>query len=189
MIFLRLLSEEKVLKKLGIRDFRSMTKDKTIKLVSMLDRMDPEVAKKAIEQFPHFADTSIELLNNYKGILSDAIKSNNESNNSVMDTYNTIINELLQLLQKENLSFDEKKYILEQIKEFADRIDKKDKENKGWLMGVITVAASAIVGTILALGNSLGSNTLISQNNDNYIDDKNDTTNDEDTNNDTEYLD
>ena len=44
----KLLSEKKVLKKLGIDDFRHMTKNKVIKLVSMLDRVDPEVAKKAI---------------------------------------------------------------------------------------------------------------------------------------------
>lgn len=32
-----------------------MTKDKVMTMVTMLDRMDPEVAKKALEQFPEFA--------------------------------------------------------------------------------------------------------------------------------------
>ena len=43
----RSLTEQKVLKKLGIDDFRHLTKDKVITMASMLDRMDPEVAKKA----------------------------------------------------------------------------------------------------------------------------------------------
>lgn len=46
------LSEKKVLKKLGIEDFRHMTKDKIVQFASMLPQMDPEVAKKALEQFP-----------------------------------------------------------------------------------------------------------------------------------------
>lgn len=53
----RLLTEQKALKKLGIEDFRHLTKDKAIMMVSMLDKMEPEITKKAIEQFPHFSDT------------------------------------------------------------------------------------------------------------------------------------
>lgn len=41
----KLMTEEKVLKKLGIDDFRHITKNKVIKMASMLDRVDPEVAK------------------------------------------------------------------------------------------------------------------------------------------------
>jgi hypothetical protein len=56
-----MMSEEKVLKKLDIVDFRHLTKDKVIKMASMLDKMDPEVAKKALEQFPEFANTTKEM--------------------------------------------------------------------------------------------------------------------------------
>lgn len=61
-----MMSEEKVLKKLDIADFRHLTKDKVIKMASMLDKMDPEVAKKALEQFPEFANTTKEMLTEYK---------------------------------------------------------------------------------------------------------------------------
>lgn len=54
------LSEQRVLKKLEIEDFRHLTKAKVIKLASMLDRVDTEVAKKALEQFPEFYNTSKE---------------------------------------------------------------------------------------------------------------------------------
>jgi len=40
------LSEKRVLSKLGIADFRQMTKDKVVKFASMLPYMDPEIAKK-----------------------------------------------------------------------------------------------------------------------------------------------
>lgn len=42
----RTLTEKKVLKKLGIDDFRHLTKEKVITMATMLDKMDPEVAKK-----------------------------------------------------------------------------------------------------------------------------------------------
>ena len=58
----RPLTEQQVLKKLKIEDFRHLTKDKVIAMASMLDKMDPEVAKKALEQFPDFANTMKEVL-------------------------------------------------------------------------------------------------------------------------------
>ena len=64
------MSEKKVLKKLGIPDFRHMTKDKVVKFVSLLPNMDPEVAKKALEQFPAFADLAKEMVVQLK-LLSD----------------------------------------------------------------------------------------------------------------------
>lgn len=65
----RLLTEQKVLKKLGIEDFRHLTKYKVITMASMLDKMDPELAKKALEQFPHFSNTVKEILTRNKDTL------------------------------------------------------------------------------------------------------------------------
>ena len=50
----RTISEQQVLQRLGIQDFRHMTKDKIMRFATMLPYMDPEVAKKALEQFPAF---------------------------------------------------------------------------------------------------------------------------------------
>ena len=46
-----------------------MTKDKVINFASMLQNMDPEVAKKAIEQFPEFAKMSLEAFKEYRTVL------------------------------------------------------------------------------------------------------------------------
>lgn len=72
-------TEQKVLKKLGIQDFRHLTKDKVITMASMLDKMAPEVAKKAIEHFPNFSDTMKEILHDYKASLDKAQEANAES--------------------------------------------------------------------------------------------------------------
>ena len=46
----RPLTEQQVLKKLKIEDFRHLTKDKVIAMASMLDKMDPEVASIIIKK-------------------------------------------------------------------------------------------------------------------------------------------
>lgn len=157
----RTLTEQRVLNKLDITDFRHLTKDKVIKMVSMLDKMDPEVAKKAIEQFPEFANTTKEMLIEYKGLLDKGIESNNESVKACYDTYNTIIVSLQKQLEKDNLTFDEKKYIIEQMKEVADKVDKKDAENKRFIAGMATLATIVVGGTVAVLASVLGGNTQI----------------------------
>ena len=59
LLMSRTLSEQKVLKKLDIPDFRHLTKDKIIAFASLLPQMDTYVANKALELFQNFASTSL----------------------------------------------------------------------------------------------------------------------------------
>jgi hypothetical protein len=63
------LTERQVLNQLDIPDFRHITKDKVMSFASMLQNMEPEVAKKALGQFPEFAKMTLEILREYKGVL------------------------------------------------------------------------------------------------------------------------
>ena len=71
----RSLTEQKVLNKLGIEDFRHLTKDKVITMASMLDRMDPDVAKKALDQFPEFAKTMKEIVQDFQKSMEHGLNS------------------------------------------------------------------------------------------------------------------
>lgn len=77
-------------------------------MASMLDKMNPEVAKKAIEQFPNFSETVKEIVAEYKDYMNKALASNAESVDSCYETYDNIIKALQQLLDKDDLTFDEK---------------------------------------------------------------------------------
>lgn len=156
-----MMSEAKVLKKLDIADFRHLTKDKVIKMASMLDKMDPEVAKKALEQFPEFANTTKEMLTEYKESLDKGLESNNESVKAVYDTYNAVITSLQKELENENLTFEQKKYIIEQMKDVAEKVDKKDTENKRFIAYMATLATIVVGGTVAVLASVLGGNTQI----------------------------
>ena len=149
------------MKKLGIEDFRHITKEKVINLASMLDKMDPEVAKKALEQFPDFAATSKEILIDYKETIDKGIESNDKSVQNVYTTYNQIIESLRKELDKGNLSFEEKKYIINQMKEISDKVDKKDTENKKWIATMAAIFGVVALGTVAFLSQALGGNTNI----------------------------
>ena len=108
-------NELQVLKKLDIPDFRHMTKDKVIAFASMIPRMDPEVAKKALEQFPNFASTSLDIMKEYRYVLEEAMQDDRESTQVCYDMYNRVMDSLEKILHEEELSFDEKTYILNQM--------------------------------------------------------------------------
>lgn len=154
----RLLSEQQVLKKLDIPDFRHLTKDKVISFASMLPKMNPEVAKKALEQFPDFASTSLEVMKEYKGIIEKAINESTESRKACIDMYNRVMDSLEKMLDKEHLTFEDQKFILEQMKTVAEKVDEKDTEEKKFLIKAVSIAGVISVGIIAALGSTLGSN-------------------------------
>lgn len=76
----------------------------------------------------------------------------------VYDTYNAIIDSLQKELDKDDLSFEEKKYIIEQMKDMADKVDKKDSENKKWIGGMAAMAGMVVVGVVASLASALGGN-------------------------------
>ena len=157
----RSLTEQKVLKKLGIEDFRHLTKDKVIKMASMIDKMDPEVAKKALEQFPGFANTTKEMLVEYKNTLDKSLESNRESVQTFYNSCNSMIESLQKQLEDKNLTFEERKYIIDTMLEISKMMEAKDSENKKFLATMALIGAT-VVGTVTAiLASTLGGNTEI----------------------------
>ena len=66
-------------------------------------------------------------------------------------------------LDKDTLSFDERKYIIEQMKDIANAVDKKDSENKKWLTKMAMIAGATVVGVAAVLGSVLGTKTNFQQ--------------------------
>lgn len=162
----RTLSEEQVLKKLDIPDFRHLSKDKVITFATMLPKMDREVAMKALEQFPDFASTSLNMLKELRGSLDKIIDNSNESTKSSIEAYYIVLDSLKSMLNDDNLSFDEKTYILENMKEVSRLIDKKDIENKQFSLKIAGLISGAVITITAMLGASIGVNSSKSSNND-----------------------
>ncbi len=158
------LTEQKVLKKLNIEDFRHLTKDKVITMASMLDKMDPEVAKKALEQFPEFATTTKEMLNEYKEILDKGLETNKESVQIYYDSCNSIIVSLQKQLEDEHLFFEDRKYIIDRMLDVSRMMGEKDSENKKFIATMAVVGATAACVATAVLASALGGNTQIETN-------------------------
>ena len=75
----RPMNEQKVLNKLGIEDFRYLSKEKVVEFISMIPNMEPEVAKAAIAQFPEFTSTIKSIMIDYKQTIETAFKNNDDS--------------------------------------------------------------------------------------------------------------
>ena len=164
-------TEQQVLKKLDIPDFRHLTKEKVIAFATMVPKMNPEVAKKALEQFPNFASTSLDVLKEYRSVIQEAMEDDRESMRSCYDMYNRVMDSLEKMLDNDDLTFEQKTYILDQMQEVAAAVADKDSEksrNRLKLIGVIGGVAAAIVA---ALASSLGGNIALKESNN--IDDDN----------------
>ena len=157
------LTEQKVLRRLGIDDFRHLTKDKVISMATMLDKMDPEVAKKALEQFPELSKVSKEMLIEYKDTLDKGLETNRESVQSFYEVCNSNVNALQNMLENEDLSFEHKKYIIDKLLEISKMMGEKDTENKKFITTMAVVGAVALGIATMALSSALGSNTKIQE--------------------------
>lgn len=170
----RTLSEAQVLKKLEIPDFRHMTKDKAMSFATMLPQMDPEVAKKALEQFPEFVNTLLEISTNYKEIIEKSFEENSLSTRACYDTCNSIIKSLTNLLEKQELSYEERDSITNKMIELAKMVNEKDTENKNFFLKAISIVGVAAVAMVGVAASVLGSNSKIelpSEESVDYIDD------------------
>ena len=158
----RTLTEAKVLKKLDIPDFRHMTKDKIVKFATMLPYMDPEVAKKALEQFPDFKELAGDMVTQYKSIVEKAFEENRISQQSFYYACNSILESLRKNLEADDITFDERIRIEDKMIEVAKMIGEKDTETKQLLKSIVGIFSGCIViicGTAAAI---LGSNSQAS---------------------------
>lgn len=159
-------NELQVLKKLDIPDFRHLSKDKVITFASMIPKMDPEVAKKALEQFPNFASTSLDIMKEYRGVIETALADDKESTLKCYEMYDRVMNSLERILQEEELSFDEKTYILDQMKLVADEVSRKDYEKSSNRLKLIGIAGGVAASIVAVLGSIIGSDIIASKNDD-----------------------
>lgn len=142
------LSERKVLKKLGISDFRYMTKDKVVQFASMLHQMDPRVAMKVLDQFPHYTQLATEMVGIYKDITTKILEANTSSTKPFYDACASIIATLQKELEDDDITSEERTTINRQMIEVAQMLGEKDTENKHFL----DTAAKLVWGILAGVG-------------------------------------
>ena len=154
----RTLSEQAVLKKLGISDFRHMSKDRIMNFVSMLPYMDPEVAKKALEQFPEYREMASRVISEYKGIVENALESKTRSQQEFYEGCRKVLDSLQNELEAESLSREDKERVENKMTAVVRMIAEKDTENKKYLIKNVVLTALVAAGIVGVSASLLGAN-------------------------------
>lgn len=158
----RKYSEEKVLKKLGIKDFREIRKEHVLQLANMADRMPAEVYKKALENFPDFSQTSLELVSEFKETLNSVIESNDASTQSFYKTCDKMIDALDVMLKDPDLNFESKQVVMEYMLRLSKMKSDKDTENKRFLLSIAGITGATVLSFGMILSSLLGGTSNLS---------------------------
>ena len=76
-----------------------------------------------------------------------------------------IIESLQKELDKEILTFEERKYIIDEMVKVSNMVNEKDTENKKFLFGLAMVAGTVITTAIGVVASTLGSSSKIEDSN------------------------
>lgn len=153
------LTEAKLLKQLDIPDFRHMTKDKMMAFASSIHKMDPEVAKAAIAQFPNFKELATSSIQDGMNIIKELVNSDKEEQVKIYNSFESEQATYLEMLNDENMTFEQKLIIMDQLKSIRDTILELNRESKMFKlkMGVLTIAG--VVTVLLGSASLLGGNS------------------------------
>lgn len=163
------LSEEKVLKLLKIEDFRHLSKDTVMRFASSIHRMDPEVAKKALEQFPNFADAVKEGISEYKDVAENVIKSSDKDHDKLIEMIDAENVQLIKMLDENKLELDEKFQIMDRLDKLQDKLASVNREMRIYRLKVAGTFVAALTVSFFALASILGGNSEISQKDDDDV--------------------
>lgn len=155
------LSEDKVLKQLQIDDFRHLSKDTVMKFASSIEKMDPEVAKKALEQFPNFANAVKDGVTEYKEVAEEVIKSGDKDHDKLLEMIETEYRALVDILADGNLTLDDKFRIMDRLDKLQDRVESANKDMRLYRLKIAGGVLGTIVVGALALASILGGNSEI----------------------------
>lgn len=159
----RPLSEEKVLRQLKIDDFRHLSKDTVMRFASSIPKMDPEVAKKALEQFPNFVNAVKDGVVEYKEVAENVIKSGDKDHDRLMAMIDAENQQLIKMLDENELTLDEKFLIMDRLDKLQDKVSEANREMRMYRLKVAGSVLAVIGVGILSLASVLGGNSEISK--------------------------
>lgn len=148
-------NEGELKKALEIDTWRNLSRDKMIKFVAMMPDMDKELALKVVEQFPDFKRFVSGALDFIGQRYESALNHNKQSQESFYQSVRETREILKRELEKDDLTWEQKKYILDRIMDTVKLEPAKDSENKRFLdsllgkVTLVTAAAIAVGATVL----------------------------------------
>lgn len=130
---MRYKNEAEIMRVLDIETWRNLSKEKMIRFAALMPEVDTEVALKIVEQFPVFKDFAKDVVDAMEKAHESTLLANKESHEHVYRALHEIREILAGELAKEDLGWEQKKFLIEQIQETGRITCLKDTENKKFL--------------------------------------------------------
>ena len=150
-------SEKRALELMSKDNFRGISKNNVMQLVSILDKVNPEVAKAIIAQVPDIVRGVVDNEKAYVGALEKGIESCDVSTAFCMHTEDEIVKSLQEQIDKEDTTFEQKQFYYEKMSEAAERKEHKDTEHKEMILSILKYGGEALaIGLIITAGIFIG---------------------------------
>ncbi|MFF4245465.1 hypothetical protein ACFYY2_13470 [Streptomyces sp. NPDC001822] len=158
-------NEDEIKRALGIESWRNLSKDKMIRFAAMMPDMGTEAALKIVEQFPAFKDLAKSALDAMKRAHESTLSADAESQEHVYRAFQDIRETLKDELNKDGLSWENRQFLIEGMKENGRQVSQKDTEHKKFLDGQLRKVLVG-TGTALVLGVAFVGGKVMAEGND-----------------------
>ena len=139
------IAEKKALELMQKDNFRGISKDNVMQLMSILDKVDPEVAKSIIAQLPEAIRGSVELEKAYSTALTKGMESIESTASSCFQTEDEIIQSLKKEVEREDTTFEQKQFYYEKMEAAAIRKESKETEHRDTILTILRYGGEALL--------------------------------------------
>lgn len=143
------MSEEEVKKALNISDFRSLSKEKVMEFVSIIPKVDKEVAMSIINQFPNYVDMAKNMVGGLIHLCDNALENAKIGRKDVIESYKIVLETLKEQLNDDKLTVTERNKITDDMIEVAEKIDAVNDKHNILIKDMITKVGSVTLGVVV----------------------------------------
>ena len=90
-------------------------------------------SEKTMENFPEYAEYSKDIMHGYNNTIHETIEANNINAQNRYELRKEIMQTIQNMINEDDLSTDDKKFLVDKMMENADKSDIEDRENKAFL--------------------------------------------------------
>ena len=145
----KMMLEEDVKKALNITDFRTLSKEKIMEFVSIIPKVDKEVAISIINQFPNYADMAKDMVSGMINLCENALQDAKVGRKDVIESYRVVLETLKEELNKGDLSIDDRKRFTDDMLLVAEKIDAVNDKHLEFLKDTLKKVGGTIAGVVV----------------------------------------
>lgn len=125
--------------------------NKLKQLAKMRNRISEGTMDEIIEAIPEFANVAKDSLDSIRSSYESSLKSNDKSTKKIHKMCEIKMNALEKMLNEENLTFEQKKHVMDEMSDIINKMANADKENKKFMLDLFAGTSTALVAVVAIL--------------------------------------